>query len=445
MASTISEFAATVANELKLRKRASPRRSVLEAVLNVAFFCTLDKDEGEPIRFDLTYLDPLNPDPDPPFYVRSDRWVVVPFAESLPFTRASIAKVALASDHRTSMLLVFPDHDTGELRIWGFVDQGTNTHKLRTNESEEGFEPPGAFQVSAVDAGHLIVRAGFLQIAELRGNDLTAAPADVFGESPIMAALEPTVDLLSNPSRKFVQKNGGMTVDPDELAFAVDHRIGHSLRRLLLRVQGYGHGGAILITPNLRGSRLNIKHRINYSRLGQSITKYALRETHGSDLYWEIFGGEHRLSDVIPRILHLDYTINNDEFDDAKDELDGTLWFISLLSRIDGLVLLDRTLTVRGFGVEIAVRKQPQQIWEAHDAAGTKRTPLAYDHFGTRHRSMMRYIAAVPGSVGFVVSQDRGVRAMTLVDGDVLFWKNVQLLADFGTRGSSQAEPPETP
>lgn len=445
MVNAIRELAATVQRELKLREMYSPNRTVLEAVLKTAFFCTLDKDEGEPIRFDLTYLDPSDPDPDPPLYIRSDRWIVVPFGESLPFTRASIAKVALASDHRTSMLVVYPDAATAELRIWGFLDQGTNTHKLRVGESEEGFVCPGAFQVSAVDSGHLVIRSGFLQIAELRGDDLTAAPADVFAEaSPIMTALQPTIDVLSSPSRRFVRDNGGLGVARDYLDFTVTGRMNQSLRRLLLRIQGYGHGGAILITPSLRGKRLNIKHQIDYSRLGKAITRVALRENVGSYLYEDVIDCARPVDGAVPRDLYFDYSVNDDELDDAKDELDGTLWFISLLSRIDGLVLMDRSLTVRGFGVEILVKQPPRQVWEAHDAAAEDKTALPYDHFGTRHRSMMRYVAAVPGSVGFVVSQDRGVRAMTLVDGEVIFWKDIQLLLDFGAgRSALSPLPPE--
>lgn len=443
MANAIRELAATVAKELKLRNRPAPKRPVLEALLDTAFYCTLDKDEGEPIRFDLTYLDPVNPDPNPPFYIRSDRWIVVPFADSLPFTRASIAKVALASDHRTSMLLVYADSVSDELRIWGFVDQGTNTYKFRTNEAEGGFEPAGVFQVSAVDAGQLVVRAGFLTIAELRGNDLTATPANVFVRSPLITALQPTIDVLSAPTRKFVRENGNMTVDRDELASAVTYRLRNSLQRLLLRIQSYGHGGAILITPNLRGRRLSIKHSIDYSRLGTSITKVALRANYGSELYGDIVELVEERRDSLPFGLHFEHAVNEDELVDARDELDGTLWFISLLSRIDGLVLLDRSLTVRGFGVEILERGQPPQIWEAHDALAENRVPLAYDHFGTRHRSMMRYISAVPGAVGFVVSQDRGVRAMTLVDGEVVFWRNIQLLLDRNRSVFPQPEPPE--
>jgi len=54
--------------------------------------------------------------------------------------------------------------------------------------------------------------------------------------------------------------------------------------------------------------------------------------------------------------------INADDAKDAKSELNGALWFISLLSRIDGLVLMDQHWHVRGFGVEITVKDEPDNI-----------------------------------------------------------------------------------
>ena len=40
---------------------------------------------------------------------------------------------------------------------------------------------------------------------------------------------------------------------------------------------------------------------------------------------------------------------------------------------------------------------------------------------------MMRCCAVNPGSVGFVISQDGDVRAMTQVGGQVVLWENIRL------------------
>lgn len=114
--------------------------------------------------------------------------------------------------------------------------------------------------------------------------------------------------------------------------------------------------------------------------------------------------------------------------------MDGTIWFISLLTRVDGLVLMTPNLDVQGFGVEIVVSEEPSDVFVADNRLATdeRLRNVEYNHFGTRHRSMMRYCSQVPGSIGFVISQDGDVRAMTQVRNKLVVWENIKLqLTDF--------------
>ena len=108
---------------------------------------------------------------------------------------------------------------------------------------------------------------------------------------------------------------------------------------------------------------------------------------------------------------------------------------MSLLSRVDGLVQLAPDLGVHAFGVEITTSDEPSTVVRAQDNLATDVTPFEFDHFGTRHRSMMRYCNAHPEAVGFVISQDRKIRAMCKVDGNLVVWDRVKL-----QRPMSQAE-----
>lgn len=236
----ITDLSQALHEELANRNNSAPERTILESLLEIMFFCTLARDEREPIRFDITYLDPKNPDPNPPRRIRSDRWIFVRFTQPLNFDIASIAKVALATDHRTSLLLVYPD-DSHTLKIWGFIDQGTDTYKFRSLESESGHECPGLFQVSAVDAGHLIVRISFEQIAEMRGNRLAIKPIPALDEGALPGALEPVFHNLQVASRSYLRSFGDIP-DEDELHDYISEITLQSLRRLLLRIQGYCHG-----------------------------------------------------------------------------------------------------------------------------------------------------------------------------------------------------------
>src|SRR5208337_779165 len=88
-------------------------------------------------------------------------------------------------------------------------------------------------------------------------------------------------------------------------------------------------------------------------------------------------------------------------------------------------------LVIRGFGAEIRTKKEVENIYlastpEAHDSSLRR---IGSSHFGTRHRSMMRYCFSDPKSIGFVVSQDGDIRAMTNVKGRLVVWENPKVLS----------------
>jgi hypothetical protein len=205
-----------------------------------------------------------------------------------------------------------------------------------------------------------------------------------------------------------------------------------------LRVQNYRHGGAVLITSDTLSYGLNVKYRLQYPRLRSALETRALlgiQQTYASDQIFE--NCLEKSADEVPTDLYLDETVLGQELAENQSELDGTLWFIALLSRVDGLVLMSPTLEVQGFGVEITYAEEPSAVFMAGDSRATKKRlrQIDYNHYGTRHRSMMRYCAQVPGSVGFVVSQDGDVRVMTQVRSQLVMWENIKLrLDDFGRR-----------
>ena len=109
-------------------------------------------------------------------------------------------------------------------------------------------------------------------------------------------------------------------------------------------------------------------------------------------------------------------------------EMAGCVKFIGSLSRVDGLVLMDKDLVVRGFGTEIVGVPEIASLYVADDEHGQKLREIPASEYGTRHRSMLRYCNAHEDSIGFVVSQDGLVRAVKSVGGKLIMWQNVQVL-----------------
>lgn len=428
------DLAEAVHSELERRGSDSPSLEVLTDLFEALYFISLRTEELQPITCYIVYLSPENPDPKPPGRIVKDRWSYIRFTEPIPFTTSNLVKLAKASDPRTSSFAVYHDLH-GHLSVWGIIDQANRYHDFVNYDTDEGTERPGVFQASIIGIGHLVTYIGFEKIAELKTNILLGKTLDVLGCGPVLDALMPGI-------RKYIEKVQGQI--PDHIYEDRTHWNASlasywlsSLCRLLLRVRNFRHGGAILITPDTSKQGLNVKYSIDYQRLRSTLEGYALagiQETYASDLIFE--GYLDQEADEIPTDLYLDESVCRNEFDEHRSELDGTIWFISLLTRVDGLVLMTPSLEVQGFGVEITYNDEPTEVFLAGNERATKSQLHKgdYNHFGTRHRSMMRYCSQVDGSIGFVISQDGDVRVMTQVHRQLVMWENIRLQRDFHRR-----------
>jgi hypothetical protein len=421
------DLAREVATRLHALGVSPPERTILQQLLDTLFFVSLRAEEGQPITCHVAYIDPVNPDPDPPHRIRRDRWKYVPFTVPLQFTESNLVKVARATDMRSSSLAIYPGTDS-DLMIWGLVDQGNSFFGLLNYEREGGFDRPGMFQVSIDGIGRLTVFFGFSKIAELRGKQIRTGTINVLEDGPVQEALSP---ILHNLSASVTQRLQYEHETPYEVSHRAVARFWQGvISRLLLRIQNFSHGGTLLVTPDESMRHLDIKYGMSYERLHDSITEYSAQATVNQGAYSEILR-EHVEpgSDTIPTDLYFDESISQGELEDTRNEIDDVIWFISLLTRVDGLVLMNQHFHVLGFGVMITGEVEPVRLVLAGDAQASVelRMPMDYSHFGTRHRSIMQYCWKVPGSVGFVVSQDRDVRVFTRSGDDLVMWENIEL------------------
>jgi hypothetical protein len=187
---------------------------------------------------------------------------------------------------------------------------------------------------------------------------------------------------------------------------------------------------------------LDIKYRLKYDRIpkalvgrgAQSVLSTAARDVI-SMRYLDEF------SENMPVGLYLDETVADSYVRDYDDEITGCVRFISSLSCVDGLVLATPDLGIRGFGVEIRTKKEVPVVHLAPGPTASPKSLRAVDpnHYGTRHRSMMRYCFAHPRSTGFVISQDGEIRAITRVKTRLVMWENLRVLQFFDDTFKKQA------
>jgi hypothetical protein len=301
-------------------------------------------------------------------------------------------------------------------------------HNFLFREGDRVYPGPGAFQARVEGVAHIRVYDGYVKIAELRGDELVGPSIDAFSRGPVADRLAPGVDrhlervweqLTELP--EFARRFWRVPVRDNWLS---------ALSRTLLRAEGYRLGGGFILTPDASLDGLNIKYPLNYPRLTDALIRRATHLVQMDEAY-DFINFEYLIpeEDEMQVIDWLDYDIERDSLEDSIGELDGTTRFISLLTRVDGAVVLSPDLTVLGFGAEITHDQAPDAVAIARDRTGSLRRlrPGDYNHYGTRHRSMMRYCWSIPGSVGFVASHDGGVRAITRHNDRVLMWQDIQL------------------
>jgi hypothetical protein len=199
-----------------------------------------------------------------------------------------------------------------------------------------------------------------------------------------------------------------------------------ALCRILIGIQRYGHGGAVLLCDGRQG--LNKKYTIKYHRLADALFRLAVRTIENTSYSDQIYSRYvDRDVDCLPVNLYLDEGVSENDVAEINDEVTGCVRFIASLSRVDGLIWFDSQLRLKAFGVEITVREEPSSTFLALDSEAKKTKQLDLNHYGTRHRSMFRYCNAYPNSIGFVISQDGDVRAITRVGERVIMWENVRI------------------
>lgn len=125
MAKYPADLAIIVRELLEREKIAAPDLRLITSFLEVIYFVSLKTEESEHVRCWVTFLNPKDPDSNPPFRRRADRWSVVRLVSRIPFDTRNLVKFAPAADPWSTAVAVY--HDQGKLYIWGLVDQMVHT------------------------------------------------------------------------------------------------------------------------------------------------------------------------------------------------------------------------------------------------------------------------------------------------------------------------------
>lgn len=421
------DLADVVFSEISGRKTFIPSVELLVSLFETMYFASIKTEESEPIIFNIVYLDPSNPDPNPPETIAHDRWGTVKFSNPIQLNLPNIIKLAKASDPRSSSIAIC-HNGNNEIFIWGLIDQGNRYHDYVNYEAEARPERPGLFQASLEGPGNIVAYIKYQKIAELRVNRIVRKAVNVFNKGPIRDKLQIGLDSCLKSIKRKLDQN--ISNEENELETDFSKYWFSIICRLILRIKSYRHGGALLFSSERIRSGLNAKYVIQYNRLRLASINRAVNMCNFAYTSDKIDNYVEKNINIPPDIYSKESQAK-DNIDGIRSEIDGSLWFISLLSRVDGLILFNNRLDVRGFGVEIKTSDVPDKIYICSNAVPSESYLIEadYNHLGTRHRSMIRYCWKYERAVGFVISQDGDVRAITKHDGKLMVWDNIKLQA----------------
>jgi hypothetical protein len=422
-ASFPKDLAAHVHRQLVSRHENPPSAKVLTKLFETLYFASLKREETQPISCRVAFIDRKRPDPKPPTRIVSDRWRCFPLADDLPLTVRNLVKLSTAVDPWGSTLAIDADSH-GKLRIWGLIDQSVHYSTFVVKEAASAPEMPGLFQAIIQGTGEIAVYKAYILLGSLKQDSLVKGQQIVFQSGPVHSLLMKSIKKFQRQVRR--QVGDKLYHEREHWNESLENNWISALCRVLIGIQKYQHGGAVLISD--RSTGLNPKYSLNYDRLAEALFRasvLSIKHTAYADIIHEKYLDER--ADEIPTDLYLDESVTGTNLNDTNDELTGCVRFLASLSRVDGLIWLDSHLRLKAFGVEITVGEEPARVVIAQNSKATMVKKLTLNQYGTRHRSMLRYCAAHAGSVGFVVSQDGDVRAITHTGDRVVLWDNVRI------------------
>jgi hypothetical protein len=368
---------ASARNQQKLGASDVPDPRDLRKLLEVAFLASTKHEEGRPLQFRIVFTRGSSAES----LCQHWPWVDdLPFAERLPFSVASLRKLALAFDQDSSALVI--TRDGPEYFVVGAIFYGRHISRLEVGGSRG--RPP-VLTLSTRTSGSVIVGYGDSVVGRFYDGEFLLAKANWAGSG----------ELVNHVLRE-IARHPGYARHKGEYWYLYRDL----LERLYSSAAKFGHGGIIAWVPsNLLGSALQyvtkgiaISARWSGSYMASVVLDRHQKEEDGSILA----ENKRRLADYVD--------------------------MLSRLSCVDGAVIVDDKLSPHRFAVHLNAGEWNGDVFEGPLRNELPSAPFDISGLATRHNSAIRFAGANPGTIIFVISEDGPVRIISRLKDAVLIW-----------------------
>lgn len=398
-----------------------PPKDVFDEIIDVCYHASMLTEEGRPTVFRVVFLDSQTPvsltHDDVPAVTR------YLFKEPVPFTQGELRRLAPVADPRRVLIAV--EQCAERLQIYGLVDIGMALWEMARHERIMGNSSPDALIVMSTQPGELSISRGDRSVLRLRNGGIVTATQSVLLKGPVASFFDAAWDEFIDEACQLSDIHQNPSEDDGfNLAYL------SFIELVLLYTSELKHGGTLLFVPD------DITHD-DPRLLSRASIKYVLPSTRPRDalisamaarLKHNALAGklQNRRTVKAEELEHLEFLDWNQQ--NREDTVRDAARFIASLTSVDGAVVLTDTLRIIGFGAEvIASFSGEDTVHIANTADGTETKLVRFAEYGTRHRSAFRFVASMEPSVGFIMSQDGGVKAVKQVGSKLIMWSYFQI------------------
>jgi hypothetical protein len=340
-------------------------------------------------------------------------------------TVGALVKLFRAVDKWSGSIAVYGTKQS-DLFAWGIVDQLVATNVSLNRERTGGYVAPGVFAITIGGMADISVYHGRLFLGRLKQQELVWREVDALRSHAVFERVAPQ---LTRAARAIAIAVDAPAEWPEVLGELFD-TWASTVARICIGLRRIGTGGSLLMSPAPITQMLDIPHRFRYRRLGDSLILATLETRYFVSLEEQITDGFGSL-EYGPESIFVESSRAEADMEDREQELTSAVKLTTSLATTDGLVLLDPTLRLIGFGVKIRGGTRVDTVYDGAGFAtrGTRARRIDTSGFGTRHGSMLRYCRVDRRAIGVVVSQDGDVRLILPAARSLTLWNNVQLLS----------------
>lgn len=396
----------------------TPEFVQLNHLFAACYQASLLREEERPVTFRAILAPPelFSSDGAPPEQLQR-----LAFLDSLALDASELLRLSVAADTQRTLIGVHEDSNR-ELRIWGLVNSGARWLRDTQGGRRAGIPLPDVPVVQVDAPGSLTVNRGQDMIARLRSGRLSGTRADPFDSVWLP---ERFTDLNEDFAARHeaARKSSHATWAPlaPDLPRLISQRM---MKRVISLLREARHGGTIIFVPmecaapSAGDSYIDLKHRFEMPtcRTFQDVVISILSRLA------QIYGAGPRPNDLVG--WHEFETTPDDELATLDEGLFEIAHLIAGLAAADGAVVMTKLHDLLGFGGMITGRLPAvRHVARALDLNAESTADEPAEKVGARHRSAYRLVAALPGAIVIVVSQDGGVRFVAQKDGRVTYWE----------------------